>query len=269
MTASHPKTQAAPTTTTLAAPPRPGPTPAQIQARQRADAERDRDAAASRAVAAPNSTAVALLDSRTSVQQYIDGIAPAKIVGRMIKFAGKEGRFVTADDGAPISDETDFAALCDQCLIGWLKFNGPGEPPDRHMGLLYDGFIMPSRETLGDADYTKWELGLDGQPADPWQHHIYMVLQNVETQELFTYVTSNQTGRRAIGNLLRHYDRVRKTDSNFYPLVRLRAAGFQHKDERIGWVPTPLLVSVGRVPRTDTALPDASPASGMNDEIPF
>ena len=25
----------------------------------------------------------------------------------------------------------DFIPLCDEILIGWIKFNGKGEPPDR------------------------------------------------------------------------------------------------------------------------------------------
>ena len=153
-------------------------------------------------------------DTRTAVQAYLDEVAPASIVGRMIKFS-KDGKFITSDDAAEVSDETDFAALCDQTLIGWLKFSGQGEAPDRHMGLLYDGFRMPERGTLGNLDPAEWEIGLNGSPADPWQHHIYAVLQNVETKEMYTFVTSSQTGRRAIGNLLRHFDRVRKSDAGF------------------------------------------------------
>ena len=45
------------------------------------------------------------------------------------------------------------------------------------MGLLYDGFVMPPRESLGDNEAGEWDLGLDGQPADPWQHAQYLVLQ--------------------------------------------------------------------------------------------
>lgn len=210
-----------------------------------------------------------LPDTRTSVQAYLDEVAPASIVGRMLKFT-KDGTFVTADDAEQISDEIEFAALCDQTLIGWIRFNGQGEPPERHMGLLYDSFVMPARETLGHDDPSSWEIGLSGQPQDPWQHHVYLVLQNVGTQELFTFVTSSQTGRRAIGNLLRHYDRVRKTDAGFYPLVRLKTGGFQHRDERIGWVPTPVFAVVGRLPRADAVQPEAGASStDLNDEIPF
>jgi hypothetical protein len=210
----------------------------------------------------------AMPDNRTPVQQYLDGVAPAAIVGRMIKF-GKDGKFITADDTAVVSDEADFTALCDQTLVGWLKFNGAGEPPDRVMGVLYDDFQMPARDTLGDADPSSWELGLDGRPQDPWQHHVYLVLQRADTGELFTYVTSSITGRRAIGNLLRHYDRMTKTNPDEYPVVRLKVGGFQHRDDRVGWVATPVLAVVGRAPRDSAAKPDTSHAGDMNDAVPF
>lgn len=250
------------------------PTPAEIQAQQRADAERDRAQKADRerralvATAKPTLPAEMPPDTRTAVQQYLDEVAPASIVGRMIKF-GKEGTFTTPDDGETIADTADFVALADQTLVGWLKFNGQGEPPDRRMGLLYDGFAMPKRETLGDDDATKWELGLDGRPQDPWQHHVYLVLQRGDTAELFTYVTSSVTGRRAIGNLLRHYDRLSKTHADAYPVIRLKTGGFNHRDERVGWVSTPVLAVVGRAPKDSAAKPDSSPAADVSDAIPF
>ena len=214
-------------------------------------------------------TAVAVPDNRTPVQQYLDQVAPASIVGRMNKFDGKGGGFVTNDDDATVGNNIDFVALCDQTLIGWIKFRGEGEPPDRQMGLLYDGFTMPPRGRLGDDDQTKWEIGLDGKPADPWQHFMYLVLQNGSTGELFTYTTSSVTGRRAVGNLLRHYDRLQKANPDQYPVVRLKVGGFQHRDERVGWVPVPLLAVVGRAAKDSAAKPDTSAAGDMNDQIPF
>ena len=139
----------------------------------------------------------------------------------------------------------------DQTLIGYMQFNGEGEPPDRRMGLLYDGYIMPPRATLGDTDVSQWEIGLDGKPADPWQHFIYLVLQRGDTGELFTYTTSSVTGRRAIGNLLRHYDRHAADASRHYPVVRLKISGSTISDERVGWVTRPVFAVVGQcAPRT-------------------
>jgi hypothetical protein len=214
------------------------------------------------------STAVALPDNRTAVQAYVDDIAPAGIAGRLVKF-GKEGVFATSDDGAPIAEEAEFVALLDQTLIGWIKFNADGTAPDRIQGLLYDSFTMPARSTLGDSDESLWSAGLSGRPEDPWKHQVCVVLQNTQTQELFTFGTMSATGRRSVGNLLRHYDRMRRTNPNDLPVVRLKAGGFNHRDERIGWVATPVFVVVGRAPRDSVAVPDTSIEADLNDAVPF
>ena len=182
------------------------------------------------------------------------------IAGKLIKFS-KEGKFVISETGDEISAVDDFIALCDETLIGWIKFNDDGAPPDRAQGLLYDGFVMPSRASLGDLDEQQWPNGLNGQPADPWQHQVCLVLQSPATQELFTFATSSQTGRRAVGNLLRHYDRMRRTDSESYPVVRLKPSGFAHRDERVGCVPVPAFAVVGRTPKLSAAVPDTSVAA--------
>jgi hypothetical protein len=199
--------------------------------------------------------------------RYLDEVAPQSIVGAMIKFT-KDGNFVRQDTEEAIDENEDFLALCDQTLVGWLKFNGPGESPDRHMGLLYDGFEMPRREQLGDFDMAKWEAGLDGQPQDPWTHQMYLVLQHGSSKELFTFVTSSKTGRRAVANLLRSYDRLRKTKPNTVPVVRLKSGGFNHKDTRIGWVSTPTFVVMTAAPEDEAAAPDTSIRGILNDDLP-
>jgi hypothetical protein len=208
----------------------------------------------------------AMLDNRDLVQSYLDEVAPATIVGKMIKFNGKTSKFIADDED--IAEEATFFALCDQTMIGWVKFNEDA-PPDRVMGVLYDGFRMPRREELGDTDPDLWATGLDGKPADPWQHHQYLVLQNTETSELFTFVTSSSTGHRAVGNLLHHFNRMLRTNANELPVVKLKTGGFNHKDDRIGWVPTPVFAVVGRAPRDSAAKPDTSLSGDMSDTIPF
>src|SRR5262249_18599127 len=206
--------------------------------------------------AKPKGTAVAKPNG-DYVSRYLDEVAPANIVGRMIKFS-KEATFVTPDDGNEVSPDQDFIALCDETWVGWVKFNGPGEPPDRIGGLLYDGFILPERDTLGDTDQSQWEIGLDGKPDDPWQHHMYLVLQQADTRELFTFVTGCPTGRRAVGNLLKHYNRLRRSSPDEVPVVRLRQGGFKHKESRVGWVSTPVFVVFGKMKRDSAAKPDTS-----------
>src|SRR5262245_8341003 len=91
--------------------------------------------------AATPKTAVAVPDARPYSDRYLDEISPSDLVGRLVKF--KDGAFITADDEQEIPETAAFTALCDQTLVGWVKFNGEG-PPDKVMGLLYgdDNFQM-------------------------------------------------------------------------------------------------------------------------------
>jgi hypothetical protein len=203
----------------------------------------------------------------TNVAAYLDEVAPSGIVGRMIKWS-KEGTFIYADTEEQISEEADFIVLADQTVVGWIKFI-PDGPPERIMGLLYDGFAMPPRDELDEQDPSTWDTGLDGRPADPWVHQMMLVLQNGATGELSTFVTSSKTGRRAVGNLLRHYNEMLRLSPGELPVIRLKKGGFAHRDERIGWVAVPAFAVVARAPRDSAAKPDTSTAADLNDEIPW
>lgn len=208
----------------------------------------------------------ALPDNRNAIERYVDEIAPPFLAGRMIKFS-KDGKFVFADTDEVISPAIEFVALVGETLVGWIRFHHDGEtPPERVQGLLFDGFEMPPRETLGELDQAEWPAGLSGLPEDPWKHQICLVLQRLDTQEIATFVTTSQTGRNAVGSLIRHYRRLQKTNPGEQPVVRLQAGGFNHRDPRVGWVATPQFSIVGHVPQGSTAKPDK--AADLNDEIP-
>jgi hypothetical protein len=254
------------------------------QQKEQADADRERKQKrkpqpqpAPQPTAAPQSTAVAtkpattlpaMPDKRTSVEKFLDEEAPSRLVGRRIDFS-KEGEFVVFDTGEKVGPETDFLALCAETLVEWIKFNGEGVAPTQIAGLLYDGFELPSKDELPDRDKSQWPIGLSGEPEDPWKRGTYIVLQNADTHEFFTFVTRTNTGRRAAANLLRHYERLRKSHPDECPVVRLKVGGFEHKDSRVGWVKTPVFVVVGRSKVDPTTRPDTSPAADMDDQIPF
>ena len=212
------------------------------------------------AAAAPVPSAA---DNRSAQERYIDEVAPSTIAGQMVKFS-KEGKFIISETEEEIGPDQDFVALCDEVLIGYVRFNGEGEPPDRHQGLLYQGFTLPPRGSLGDMDQSQWSLGLDGLPADPWQHQICLVLQDPRSLALYTFVTSSITGRRAVGNLLRHFDRMRRNTSSGScgcapPGSRARRKGLAG----------PSFVVVGRTAKDSAAPPDSSVAADMNDSLPI
>jgi len=58
--------------------------------------------------------------------------------------------------------------------------------------------------------------------------------------------------------------------STDYPVIRLKLSGFNHRDERVGWVPTPAFAVVGKAPRHAVGtVPDTSRAADMDDDVPF
>jgi hypothetical protein len=248
------------------------PTTQEILKRQAADAEERRapkPTPASTAVApAARQMAVAVPDSRTEQQKFLDEIAPAGIAGRLIKFT-REGTFVTADDGEPIAETRAFVVLADQTLVGFQRFH-QGAPPERRMDLLYSpSYVKVPREALGDLDESDWPAGLSGAPEDPWQSFVFLVLQDHETSELFTIAvpTLRTTRARAVGSLLKHYDRMKQAHPDELPVIQLKPGGY--KDDRFGFVAVPVFCVVGRAPRDSAVKPDISIGTDMSDEIPF
>jgi hypothetical protein len=235
----------------------------QVLAEQQKQADRDRQ----QMPAVKKPTPLATQSSRSPREAYLDEIAPSGVVGRLIKFS-KEGQFVYADNDEQVSPDEDFVALCDQTLVSYVRFHD-GEPPERIGGLLYQNFVLPPRESLGDTNPAQWPIGLSGQPEDPWRHEIMIVFKRPATLELVTFATASKTGRRAVGNLLRHYDRMQRTEPGAQPVVRLRPGGFNHKDGRIGWVPTPAFAIIGTAATHTAAIPDTSIKGQLNDEIPW
>jgi hypothetical protein len=182
------------------------------------------------------------------------------------KFA-KDVKFRKVSDDEEIPIGTEMVAAYDQIQVGWIKFNGKGTPPTRHMGPLFQGFLPVKRDTLGDTDETLWELDLSGQPADPWK--MQMLLPLVWDGEPFIFQSTSKTGRTAVSRLVDVCQRLRRSDPLSYPIVKLALSGFRHRDERIGWITTPAFVQVGTTKKDGTAAIDTSVSSDMNDEIPW
>jgi hypothetical protein len=187
--------------------------------------------------------------------------------GVLFKFA-KDQRFRRVDDGEEIPLGTQFTVVYDQIQVGWIKFNGKGEPPERKMGALFQGFSPCPRDELGDDDQSLWEVGLSGKPADPWQQQILLPLQ-AEDGELFIFGTTSITGRRAVGRVIEECKKMLRREPNDYPVIKLALSSFQHREERIGRVTVPAFVRVGKTPKTGIAAIDTSIATDMDDEIPF
>jgi hypothetical protein len=212
------------------------------------------------------STAVATVKAPDALAEYIDQIGDS-LPGKLIKFDPKQALFVGIDDGEELP-AGEYAALCDQLMVGWIRFHDDGSPPDKVMGLPSEGFRLPAPDDLEDNDPTTWPPGLDGRPQSPWRHQQLLPLQNTATQEVIVFSTLTETGRRSVGRLLTHYRRMLRSSPGELPVVRLAAGGFQHKDTRVGFVPVPEFRIVGRVKRDGTPVGDAT-TDDLDDGLPF
>jgi hypothetical protein len=212
----------------------------------------------------PRASGPAVPDSRTAPERFVDEISPSFMPGQPIKFDGKIGKFVTPGNDTPLDETIRYAALLPETWTGYIKFNGEGEQPTRVGGLLYDNYVMPPREDLGDLDPTEWPLGLNGKPADPWLRQILIPIQNIATSEIFTFQTTSTTGKTAVGALLRNYNRMRRGNPNEVPIIQLKPSSYMHRT--FGKVNVPSFVICGRTSLDSAQL--TTLADGLNDEIP-
>jgi hypothetical protein len=213
-------------------------------------------------------TAIAVVtDSNATLANFASSLSQDSVPGVRVKLDVKNKAFIRADTGEALPPGDTYRPYHRQVVDSWVKFNGEGAPPQRIGGMPAEGFVLPPREELGDTDSSLWENGLNGQPQDPWQHEVMLPLEHTGTSELFVFTTSSITGRRAVGKLLAHCARIERAFPNEMALVQLKVTGYEHKDSRIGWVTTPALLVIGRVPKTTA--PAALPTPEYDDGIPL
>jgi hypothetical protein len=248
--------------------------PEQVREQQKRQAEADlarvRANLPAKAVAATvvtTAVAPAAAPAFESADAYLN--SGGMSVGRVIRFDGKNGRFVFKDDDSEVSSDTDFVMLGDGAWVGWIKFHEEGAP--EHVGgLISDqNFRRPGREELGDDNPTLWPASkFADRPEDPWKEAIYIPLEQRETGELFTLqATQSPTTINAFKALLSLYQRRAKSDPNHYPVIRLKVGEYPNK--KFGMLPKPAFTIVGKAEKKSTAKPDTSIAADMNDEIPL
>jgi hypothetical protein len=207
-------------------------------------------------------------DDDTSVADYLTEFGVG-MDGAFFKFDPKDGVFRKTSDGEEIPEGTELVVVYDQIQVGWIKFNGKGNEPDRKMGPLFDGYMPPKRDTLGDDDESQWEIGLNGKPDDPWKHQVLVPLLDPKTDELLIFNTTTKTGRCEANNLIKHCRRAYKKEPDMYPVIRLKVGGYPHSDDRVGWVKTPKFAVVGSAPKDNAAAATSAIDKDLNDEVPF
>jgi hypothetical protein len=84
-----------------------------------------------------------------AINDYLSSDHVGGVHGTSIKFT--KGKFTTRD-GDEIEEGRKLVVVHDGIHVGFIKFNGPGAPPDTRMVLIFKGQRPPPRDSLGDMD---------------------------------------------------------------------------------------------------------------------
>jgi hypothetical protein len=175
-------------------------------------------------------------------------------------------------DGEEVAMGKEYTAHAVGWTKCWIKFRG-GMVQERKIYRMINGEQPPDRDRLDDQDNSKWEMGINGLPADPWVLQ-YLLPMEDKGGELVIFVTSSFGGKRAIADLCSAWGRkAAKQPGCGQPIVKLRKLLMPTK--KFGDVPRPYFEITGwddvREGIRDPNVPDSGPtmAEEMNDEIPF
>ena len=181
---------------------------------------------------------VPVVPGRNPFEDYADRVDNQMLLGPILKFA--KGDWVIGRDGEECP-EKEVVALMPGLLQGWIRWED-NFPVEHVMGLLMEGFVPPALETLSHRDKAQWELNNNGKPRDPWQESAYLPVISVNAENVYTFATSSDGGRRrAIAPLCREYGNHIRQHSDELPVVGLEQDSYMHPDRSIGRVKYPLL----------------------------
>jgi len=156
--------------------------------------------------------------------------------GKLLKFV--KGEYFIGEDEVPMN--TEYAALMFEERRGWVKFVD-GKPVDYRIGLVRDGYILPSRESLGDNDPAFWPTDTRGQPQDVWVKQSYLPILDIESNEMLCFVTGSQGGGQGLRELMDRYRSKARTSE--VPIISLQSDSYPH--DTYGRVFIPIFKIVG------------------------
>lgn len=200
---------------------------------------------------------------------------------KMMKFKRNGDTSMYLVDGIQIELGTQRIAHCIGWTKVWIKF-WDNKVAEKRIFRVARGERAPERDELPDYDVEsrkRWQIGLNGQPRDPWVLQFLLPMEEPETGEINIFVASSFGGKRAVADLCQAWGtKARKNANVGQPMIRLQKTLFHTKD--YGDVARPLFDLIGFTDSSgepmreiDTqALDSAADTAGytdMNDEIPF
>ena len=184
--------------------------------------------------------------------------------GKPFKFTQQNIFAYSNNNKEQVPPGAKFIVLMDQLRRGLVRLR-TGERPQYRIGLVFDGYQPPSRESLGDNDQMDWETGRDGKPMDPWKSHYYLPLRHVETGEAAYFDTDSQGGEQAVRDLMAEYlEKVGESDDK--PVITLGSSSYD--SDRAGktiYNPAFTIVGWHGTDASQTPPPESEPTSSTTD----
>jgi hypothetical protein len=168
-----------------------------------------------------NSKALAVTndDDLALIGDAAQNLAGNDMVGEPVKFKQGIWRKKTGSTGNVLTDYTVVKDL-ERFIVdvrsykrGWYRWHEK-RPTHKFMGRLVDGWPLPTREQLPEADiaYT---------PEDGWQETHTIVMRELESGDLFTFSTTSWGGKKALSKLLTTFKDNAKKNPGLMPVVYL------------------------------------------------
>ena len=185
-------------------------------------------------------------DNLNPFETYGQAVSQRTIIGDILKFS--KGEWLAGKDDEEVEEGTEFVALMDEMMVGWVKWEG-GKPSEHIMGRVIDGYKPPRRSDLGDNDKADWEADDRGDPRDPWQFTNYLILKAADSDKLFTFATSSRGGINALGALCKDFGKAMRAKPNDFPIVAIGSDSYRHPNKAYGKIHTPSFTITGWTPK--------------------
>ena len=109
-----------------------------------------------------------------------------------------KGRWIYGKEKKTLELGTCLVAVMDKTQHGYVKWRD-GKIVGAAVGLVVNGFTVPSRDKLDERDEDKWPYGRNGQPEDPWQKTIWILFTTLDGAEMFQFLGGFMAGSRVPG----------------------------------------------------------------------
>ncbi len=142
-------------------------------------------------------------------------------------FNATKGAWIYGSESTELSCGTRCLAFVPGMRRGFIKFNGPGQEPEKCMAFAASNSKV-TRESLGDLDETNWPT-VNGKAQDPWQQYREIDLYDIESGQQFTWTAANAGSVMAVRRLVDQYRNGKHAHLDLLPVVELGRGSYVHK----------------------------------------